>query len=285
MDNLRYPPLPQACSNAGGHSLFANLSLRVLPGWPARRMHEVLAFSLIAVSACALSASSVVMAADRKIEFNRDVRPILSNNCYQCHGPDKNQLQAGLRLDKPEIATAKLESGQTAIIPKDLVSSGLVARIISTDPNEKMPPPDSGKSISPEEIEILKQWVAQGAEFQGHWSFIPAVRREPPATRFTEHVRNEIDRFVLSRLEAEGLTPAPEADKISLIRRATIDLTGLPPTPKEVDAFLSDNSAEAYERVVDRLLQSPRYGEHQGRIWLDAARYGDTHGLHLDNEK
>ena len=148
-----------------------------------------------------------------------------------------------------------------------------------------MPPPDSGKSISPEEIEILKQWVAQGAEFQGHWSFIPAVRREPPATRFTEHVRNEIDRFVLSRLEAEGLTPAPEADKISLIRRATIDLTGLPPTPKEVDAFLLDNSAEAYERVVDRLLQSPRYGEHQGRIWLDAARYGDTHGLHLDNEK
>ena len=285
MDNLRYPPLPQACSITGGGSLFANLPFRVLPGWPSRLMREVVAFSLIAVSACALSASSVVMAADRKIEFNRDVRPILSNNCYQCHGPDKNQLQAGLRLDKPEIATAKLESGQTAIVPKDLVSSGLVARIISTDPNEKMPPPDSGKSISPEEIEILKQWVAQGAEFQGHWSFIPAVRREPPATRFTEHVRNEIDRFVLSRLEAEGLTPAPEADKISLIRRATIDLTGLPPTPKEVDAFLSDNSAEAYERVVDRLLQSPRYGEHQGRIWLDAARYGDTHGLHLDNER
>ena len=285
MDNLRYPPLPQACSITGGGSLFANLPFRVLPGWPSRRMREVVAFSLIAVSACALSASSVVMAADRKIEFNRDVRPILSNNCYQCHGPDKNQLQAGLRLDKPEIATAKLESGQTAIVPKDLVSSGLVARITSNDPNQKMPPPESGKSISPEEIEILKQWVAQGAEFQGHWSFIPAVRREPPATRFTEHVRNEIDRFVLSRLEAEGLTPAPEADKISLIRRATIDLTGLPPTPKEVDAFLSDNSAEAYERVVDRLLQSPRYGEHQGRIWLDAARYGDTHGLHLDNER
>ena len=236
---------------------------------------------LIAISSGFLT----VDAADRKIEFNRDVRPILSNNCFQCHGPDKNQLQAGLRLDKPEAATAKLESGQTAIVPKDLAASALVARIVTADPNQKMPPHDSGKSMTPAEIEILKQWVLQGAEYQGHWSFIPAVRQDPPATRFTSHVRNEIDRFILKRLEAEGLEPSPEADKISLIRRATIDLTGLPPTPAEVDAFLADGSAEAYERVVDRLLTSPRYGEHQGRIWLDAARYGDTHGLHLDNER
>ena len=142
-----------------------------------------------------------------------------------------------------------------------------------------------GKSITAADIEILKQWVAQGAEYQGHWSFIAPVRRDPPATKFESHVRNSIDKFILSRLESEGLEPSPEADRVSLIRRATIDLTGLPPTPAEVDAFLADQSADAYEQVVDRLLKSPRYGEHQGRIWLDAARYGDTHGLHLDNER
>ena len=233
----------------------------------------------------AVTAPSFVAAADRKIEFNQDVRPILSNNCYLCHGPDKNQLQAGLRLDKSDLAKTKLESGHTAIIPKDVAGSSLYARIISSDSNAKMPPNDSGKSLTPAEIEILKQWIEQGAEYQGHWSFIPAVRRDPPSTKFASHIRNEIDRFILSRLEGEGLEPSAEADKFSLIRRATIDLTGLPPTPAEVDAFLADNSAEAYERVVDRLLMSPRYGEHQGRIWLDAARYGDTHGLHLDNER
>jgi len=230
-------------------------------------------------------ASSTAWGADRTIEFNRDVRPILSNNCYQCHGPDKNQLQAGLRLDTSGTATAKLESGHHAIVPGDVATSALIARINSTDPNQKMPPHDSGKSLTAGEIEVLKGWVAQGAKYEGHWSFIPAVRRVPPQTRFAGHVRNEIDQFILHRLESEGLEPSPEADKISLIRRATIDLTGLPPTPAEVDAFLEDQSAEAYERVVDRLLMSPRYGEHQGRIWLDAARYGDTHGLHLDNER
>lgn len=233
----------------------------------------------------AAAGSTVAFGDDRKIEFNRDVRPILSNNCYLCHGPDKNQLQAGLRLDKREIAVGKLESGHTAIVPNDVSTSELIARITSDDPNQKMPPADSGKTITPAEIEILKKWVAQGAEYQGHWSFIPAVRRDPPVTKFTDHVRNSIDNFILKRLEAEGLAPSLEADKISLIRRATIDLTGLPPTPSEVDAFLADNSPDAYEHVVDRLLMSPRYGEHQGRIWLDAARYGDTHGLHLDNER
>ena len=239
----------------------------------------------VVLTAWMLTASTMFAFADQKIEFNRDVRPILSNNCYLCHGPDKNQLQAGLRLDKREIATAKLESGHAAIVPNDLSASSLIARITSDDPNLKMPPTDSGKTITVAEVEILKKWIAQGAEYQGHWSFIPAVRRDPPATRYSSHVRNEIDQFVLSRLEAEGLEPSPEADKVSLIRRTTIDLTGLPPTPAEVDVFLADQSAEAYERVVDRLLMSSRYGEHQGRIWLDAARYGDTHGLHLDNER
>jgi len=229
--------------------------------------------------------ASVAGAADRKIEFNRDVRPILSNNCYLCHGPDKNQLQAGLRLDKRDIATSKLESGDTAIVPNDIHASALIARIISEDSSQRMPPADSGKSLTPADIAILKQWVAEGAEYQGHWSFIPPVRPEPPQTRYSNNVRNDIDKFILKRLEADGLEPSFEADKVTLIRRVTIDLTGLPPTPAEVDAFLADASPEAYERVIDRLLMSPRYGEHQGRIWLDAARYGDTHGLHLDNER
>lgn len=228
---------------------------------------------------------SNLRAADGKLEFNRDVRPILSNACYQCHGPDKNQLQAGLRLDKRESAISKLESGHMAIVPNDVSSSEIIKRITSTNPDEQMPPKSSGKSLTAAEIDILKKWVAEGAEYQGHWSFIAPVRRDPPNTKFQASIRNEIDSFILSKLEQSGLQPSSEADKITLIRRVTFDLTGLPPTPVEVDSFLADNSPGAYERVVDRLLQSPRYGEHQGRIWLDAARYGDTHGLHLDNER
>ena len=243
--------------------------------------HSCAVLTAVVASICA----SFAMAEDRKIEFNRDVRPILSNNCYLCHGPDKNQLQAGLRLDKREVATSKLESGQTAIIPHDVVASSMIDRITTGDSTLKMPPSGSGKSLTLEEIETLKKWIAQGAEYQGHWSFIPAVRRDPPETKFNSSIRNSIDRYILRRLEADGLEPSPEADKVSLIRRATIDLTGLPPTPQEVDAFLADTSDEAYERVIDRLLASSRYGEHQGRIWLDAVRYGDTHGLHLDNER
>jgi len=225
------------------------------------------------------------LAAERRIEFNRDVRPILSNNCYLCHGPDQKQLQAGLRLDIRENSVSTLESGHTAIVPNDISTSELIRRILSRDPDEQMPPPESGKSLTQDDIETLKLWIAQGAEYQGHWSFLAAVRREPPATNFTIQVGNDIDRFVLARLEQEGIQPSPAADKITFIRRATLDLTGLPPTLAEVDAFLADSTAEAFESVVDRLLESPRYGEHQGRIWLDAARYGDTHGLHLDNER
>lgn len=229
--------------------------------------------------------ASGTTAADRTIEFNRDVRPILSNNCYYCHGPDKNHRQAGLRLDQSDAAKSKLESGQVAITPHSVDASSLISRITAADPNIKMPPVDSGKSLTAAEIETLKLWIAQGAEYQGHWSFIPPVRRELPVTKFTGSVRNPIDLFILSRLEKEGLEPSVEADKVALIRRVTLDLTGLPPTPAEVDAFLADTATDAYENLVNRLLASPRYGEHQARIWLDAARYGDTHGLHLDNER
>ncbi|MBM4077045.1 MAG: DUF1549 domain-containing protein, partial [Planctomycetes bacterium] len=182
-------------------------------------------------------------------------------------------------------AVQKLESGHVAIDPGKVESSEFVRRILSTNPDERMPPASSDKRLSTRDIELLKRWIAQGAEYQGHWSFLPPKQSEPPQTKFSEFVRNDIDRFVLAKLEQLGLNPSKEADKASLIRRATFDLTGLPPSPAEVDAFLADSSPEAYERVVDRLLMSPRYGEHQGRIWLDAARYGDTHGLHLDNER
>ena len=187
-----------------------------------------------------------VHAADRKIEFNRDVRPILSNNCYLCHGPDQKQLQAGLRLDKRDSAVSKLESGKTPIVPNDISASEIIKRITSADPTEQMPPKESGKSLTADDIETLKLWVAQGAEYQGHWSFLAAERREPPVTKFAGSVKNPIDNFVLAKLEQAGLEPSPEADKFALIRRATLDLTGLPPTPLEVDAFLADASAEAY---------------------------------------
>ncbi len=241
--------------------------------------------SLIAVVLTVFSVAARASAADHKLEFNRDIRPILSNNCFLCHGPDPKHREGGLRLDQREGALAKLESGKAGIVPGDLSASEIVKRITSHNADEQMPPKASGKSLTAAEIALLKQWVAEGAEYQGHWAFLAPVRREAPATKHEAHVRNEIDKFILARLESAGLQPSPEADKIALLRRVTLDLTGLPPTVSEADAFLADTTPDAYERVVDRLLMSARYGEHQGRIWLDAARYGDTHGLHLDNER
>jgi hypothetical protein len=238
---------------------------------------------------CALSLVAILSSAARAgegLDFGRDIRPILSSACFKCHGFDDKTRMADLRLDTLEGATAKLESGATAVVPGKLAESELVRRITSTDAGEKMPPADSGKSLTPREIELLTKWVEQGAEFQPHWSFVAPVRPELPAVKQdSASVENPIDRFVLARLEQEGLSPSVKADKLTLIRRATLDLTGLPPTPQEVDDFLADNSPEAYEKVVDRLLRSPRYGEQMARYWLDAARYGDTHGLHLDNER
>jgi hypothetical protein len=230
-------------------------------------------------------AIAATTAADERQQFNRDVRTILSNNCYLCHGPDAKHREAGLRLDQAAGATAKLESGQTAIVPGQPDASELLKRITTGDPNTVMPPPESGKSLTKEQVEVLRRWIVEGAEYQGHWAYLPPERFPPPTVKNVAQVFNEIDAFIVARLEAEGLQPLGFADKTTLIRRLTFDLTGLPPTPAEVDAFLADDSAEAYERLVDRLLDSPRFGEHFGRIWLDAARYGDTHGLHLDNER
>lgn len=219
------------------------------------------------------------------IVFSRDIRPLLSDNCFACHGPDAAQRPTELRLDIHESALAKLESGPPAIVPGDPAGSQLYQRITSQDDALRMPPPDSDKKLTPRQQELIKRWIEQGAPWSGHWAFEPVRRPAVPEVSGKYPVHNPIDAFIQARMESAGLHPSPEADKETLIRRVTYDLTGLPPTIAEIDAFLADNSPDAYERVVDRLLKSPRYGEHMARHWLDAARYGDTHGLHLDNER
>jgi len=230
--------------------------------------------------------SPVTVCADSaRIDFNRDIRPILSENCYACHGPDAETRKAGLRLDLKESALAKLKSEDFAVVPGDVTKSGLIQRITAKDVDDRMPPPKTGKHLTEAQIDLLRRWIAQGAPWNEHWSFIKPERPLPPTVKSKGWTRNPIDNFILARLEKEQLTPTSEADKATLVRRVTFDLTGLPPTPAEVDAFVADRNSGAYERLVDRLLQSPRYGEHEARYWLDAARYGDTHGLHLDNER
>ncbi|MCA8944478.1 MAG: PSD1 domain-containing protein [Planctomycetes bacterium] len=226
-------------------------------------------------------ATTTISAQD--VDYQRDVRPILSDRCYACHGPDPTDREAGLRLDVREYALAELDSGVHAIVPGDLANSALVDRITTDEPSDRMPPPESGKHLTDAERDVLARWIAQGAEFSKHWAFVTPARTDPPPVVHPGWSRNPIDDFVLAELERRGLTPAAEAEKSRLLRRVTLDLTGLPPTPEERAAFLADDAPNAYDRLVDRLLASPHYGEHRARYWLDAARYGDTHGFHLDN--
>ncbi|MEX2120162.1 MAG: DUF1553 domain-containing protein [Pirellulales bacterium] len=220
----------------------------------------------------------------RRVEFNRDIRPILSDTCFKCHGPDEAQRQAGLHFDTEAGAMADL-GGYQAIVPGNSAESVLFQRISAKDEEERMPPIDSGRSLSAEQIELIRRWIDQGAQWQKHWSLIRPQRLAVPAVSRPEWIRGPIDAFVLERLEREGLSPADEADKATLIRRVTLDLTGLAPTPAEVDTFLADTSPDAYENVVDRLLASPRYGERMAAPWLDAARYADTNGYQTDGER
>jgi mono/diheme cytochrome c family protein len=223
-------------------------------------------------------ATASLARADQAVEYNRDIRPILAENCFACHGPDSASRKADLRLDQRDVAV-KAE----AIVPGNAGESELVARIDATDPSEIMPPPSTRKTLAPADRELLKRWIAAGAEYQPHWSLIPPRRPALPAVQNEAWVRNPIDRFILARLEREGLTPAPEADRRTLARRLSLDLTGLPPEPSVVEAFVNDAAPEAYSRLVDRFLDSADWGEHRGRYWLDAARYADTHGIHFDN--
>jgi mono/diheme cytochrome c family protein len=218
-----------------------------------------------------------------KLSFNQSIQPILSENCYACHGPDPGARKAKLRLDRAEFAYAPHDKSGPAIIPGQPDKSPLVEKIEAKNPKDRMPPPEAHKTLKPEQIALLRAWVKQGAVYEEHWSFIAPTPQAVPQVKQKEWVRNAIDNFILDRLEREGQKPSPEADRRTLIRRLTYDLTGLPPTPEEVEAFVADNSGDAYEKVVDRLLASPRYGEHRAHYWLDVARYGDTHGLHIDN--
>ncbi|MDB6025991.1 MAG: Chromosome segregation protein [Verrucomicrobiales bacterium] len=220
--------------------------------------------------------------AETEIQFNRDVRPILSDKCFHCHGPDKSKRKADLRLDHKETALGKSESGKTAIAPGKPEASEVVARITAANEDDLMPPKKSGRTLSPQEIQTLTQWIKQGAKWETHWSFQTPQRPALPKTKDRHWAKNEIDHFILAKLESEKLKPSREASKETLLRRVTLDLNGLPPTTEELDNFLKDKSPNAYEKVVDRLLASPRYGERMVLEWLDAARYADSNGYQGD---
>jgi hypothetical protein len=233
----------------------------------------------------AASAEEPPQADPDRVDFGRQIRPILSDRCFHCHGPDEADRKGGLRLDTQEGALAETPSGAHAVVPGDLDASELIWRITSDDDLDRMPPPDSGRSLSDEEIDLLRRWVAQGADWEQHWSFNPVGEVPIPDVGDPTWPSNPIDRFILARLDAEGLPPAPEADRERLIRRLSLDLTGLPPSVAEIDAFLADDRPDAYERLVDRLLDSPRFGEHLAVGWLDLARYADTYGYQADVER
>ena len=222
---------------------------------------------------------SLTAVSEEPVDFNRDIRPILSENCFYCHGQDANKRQADLRLDLREFAVKA-----NAILPGKSTESSLIARIHSGDAEEQMPPPKSNRRLSIDQKRLLEKWIDQGANYANHWAFVAPVRPELPKLLNSNWVRTPVDHFVLSKLEAEGLSPSPEADRATLIRRLHIDLIGLPPTPEQVDAFVNDSDPKAYEKLVDRLLESKHYGERMALSWLDAARYADSNGFQQDGD-
>src|SRR5262249_28800156 len=249
----------------------------------ARTSHLLL---LLAGIGATLIGQATAEPSDRPpIGFARDVQPILPENCLQCHGPDPKQRKAKLRLDVEKEALGHGE----AIVPGHADKSELIERVSSADPDFRMPPPKTGKRLKPEQIALLRRWIDEGAKWSKHWAFVKPERPRLPSLNgpqghaLNDWVRNPIDSFVASRLQRDGQQPSPEADRVTLIRRVTLDLTGLPPTPGEVDAFVADRRPDCYERLVDRLLESPRYGERMALDWLDAARFADTHGYHIDS--
>ena len=246
-------------------------------------------FTLSAVALLTFLAPSAeaVRAAEPPVSFNRDIRPILADACFHCHGPDPGSRKADLRLDREEGFFR--HGGAGVVVRGKPGDSELLRRILATDGDEVMPPPKAHVQLKPAQKELIRRWIAEGAEWQPHWSFLAPARPELPPVKNPAWCRTPVDRFILAKLEAAGLEPAAEADVAALCRRVTLDLTGLPPTPEESAAFIAASAGDrtareqAYAALVDRLLASPRYGEHRARYWLDAARYADTHGLHFDN--
>ena len=228
--------------------------------------------------------SATGAASERVVDFAREVRPILSDKCFACHGPDEGTRQRGLRLDIPDgLFEDRGRLGGPVVVVGDASESRLFQRLVTESSRLRMP--QGGDPLTDEQVETLRLWIDQGAEWESHWAFIPPERPVLPPVSDPEWVRNPIDHFVLARLDAEGLGPAAEADRATLLRRVTLDLTGLPPAPGELAAFLNDDSPDAYEKAVDRLLGSPRYGERMASEWLDAARYADTNGYQTDGER
>jgi hypothetical protein len=221
--------------------------------------------------------------AQAKVDFAREVRPIFNAHCTACHGGVKEAGEVSFIYR--EKALGKGESGKTIIVPGKPEASEMMARVLSTDPDEVMPKPEHGPPLAAKEIETLRQWIQEGAEWGEHWSFVPPRLHEPPAVKDTAWPRNEIDRFLLARMEKEGLHPAKEADKAALLRRVSLDLTGLPPSIEELEAFLTDDSPAAYDKQVERLLASPRFGERWASVWMDLARYADSEGLGIDSRR
>jgi hypothetical protein len=247
------------------------------------RVSRQLSILLMIASAAGLLASPVpaAAAAGVSVDFDRDIQPIFSDNCYQCHGPDEKARKAKLRLDTKEGAF-RLRNAKTVIIPGKSSESEMVRRITTDDPDDHMPPPEANKKLTAKQIDLLKQWIDAGAKWGEHWAFKPITAPNVPRVSNTKWPHNEIDRFVLARVEQQKIQPSPAAGRERLLRRVTFDLTGLPPTPAELDAFLGDKSPNGFEKVVDRLLASPRYGERMAVEWLDIARYADTYGYQMD---
>ena len=258
---------------------FAEMIPKIRP-WLQQPRLVLLFFATTALSQ--LIAAMPVHAAEpatAKIDFSRQIRPILSSKCFKCHGPDEAQRKADLRLDEADSARAN------SIVPGNADKSLLIQRIKSDDPEQRMPPPDSKLVLTKAEISLLQQWVAEGADFSVHWAYQQPKRPDVPSTQKKSWSRNDIDGFILKRLEKAGLEPSATADKVTLIRRLSLDLTGLPPTIADVDRFLSDKRTRAYERLVDRLLASQHYGERMTQDWLDVARFGDTNGYENDSDR
>ena len=244
-------------------------------------MHESMTVRRMMLAAAMLLAP-IATAAGNDIQFNRDIRPILTESCFTCHGPDSAKRKADLRLDRKEGLFGRTENGR-AVVPGKPDDSEVYSRMISEDEDDRMPPAKSNHQLTIDEKKLVKRWIEQGATWEGHWSLTAPKRSAEPPVKNTTWARNPIDRFILARLEQSGLTPAPEADRRTLARRLSFDLTGLPPDPTEVEAFVKDTAPDAYEKLVDKWMALPQYGEHRAHYWLDAARYADTHGMHFDN--